>query len=204
MNIKYLFCKAIERIMDAIKEGKSVTQIIADVGVQKLPEMDRNNTDKALIKLSEKVLQMNGSTDVVVLEELSSIDDEESVGMSAFIDTIEKTSFTSFEVVSLLETDDLNIEQDIKRRRVTQSLNERLTPFKITETQDEHQSKELVLEKQPKTRAVSSNQAEEQIQPKVFTILFMIIRASRIIVRSLFHEFTIMVYYRLMKNALFL
>ena len=59
MNIKYFFCKAIEKIMDAIKEGKSVTQIVTDVGAQELPKMDKVNTEQALIKLSEKVDILN-------------------------------------------------------------------------------------------------------------------------------------------------
>ena len=175
MNIKYLFCKAIEKIMDAIKEGKSVTQIVTDVGAQELPKMDKTNTEKALIKLSEKVLQMKGSTDIVLLEDLASIDDEKNVGMSAFIDTIEKTSFSCFEVVSLLEADDLNTEQAFQSTKAVETLNESLTPFKITETLDESQSKELVIEKHPKTRAISINQSGEQVQSMVKTIHFQFI-----------------------------
>ena len=158
--------------MDAIKEGKSVTQIVTDVGAQELPKMDKVNTEQALIKLSEKVLQMKGSTDIVLLEDLVGIDDDKNVGMSAFIDTIEKTSLSCFEAVSLLEADDLNTERAFQSTKAVEKLNESLNPFKITETLDESQSKELVIEKQPKTRAISINQSGEKVQSMVKAIHF--------------------------------
>merc|ERR1711972_107744 len=105
-------------MMDAIKEGRSVTQITTDIGIQDLPKMDKSNTDHALIKLSEKVLQMKGLTDTVLMEELDDIDQEKDVAfsslysISAFIQATEKAAFSCFEVLSLLETDDLNIEEN--------------------------------------------------------------------------------------------
>ena len=47
-----------------------------------------------------------------------------------------------------------------------------LTQEGILETLDELQSKELVIEKQPKTRAISINQSGEQVQSMVKTIQF--------------------------------
>ena len=154
-----------------MKEGKSVTQIVADVGIEHLPKMDKSNTDYALLKLSEKVLQMKGLTDVVLLEELENIAEEKHVGISAFIQTTEKTSFSCSEVVSLLEVDDLNIEQDIKRKNASETLNESLTPLKVAHAQDEIHSKELVTEKQTKTHAILINQDGEQIQSKVIAAI---------------------------------
>ena len=68
MNVKYLFCKAIERILDCIKEGKSVTQITTDLGSQILHQEDNIITDNALLKLSERLLQLKGVTNVVLME----------------------------------------------------------------------------------------------------------------------------------------
>ena len=163
--------------MDAIKEGRSVTQITTDAGIQDLPKMDKSNTDHALIKLSEKVLQLKGLTDTVLIEELDSIDKEKDVAfsslysISAFIQATEKTAFSCFEVLSLLEADDLNIEENWQSKKAIKTIDETLTPFKITETQEDIASEELVIETQPRTRAISLNQAGEEIQSKVIEIM---------------------------------
>lgn len=157
--------------MDSIKEGKSVTQIVAEVGIEDLPKMDITSTDHALLKLSEKVLQMKGYADVVLSEELKNIDEEKNVGISAFIQTTEKTSFSCSEVLSLLEADDLNIEPDMKSKKASETLNESLTPLRVGCVQDELHSTDLVIKKQSKTHAITINQEGEQIQSKVLIVM---------------------------------
>ena len=179
MHVKYLFCKAIEKMMEAIKEGRSVNQITTEVGTQDLPKMNKSNTDHALIKLSEKVLQMKGLTDNVLIEELDNIDKEKDVAfssfysISAFIQATEKAAFSCFEVLSLLEADDLNIEGNWQSKKAVKTIDQTLTPFKITETQEDLASEELVIETQPKNRAISLNQTGEEIQTKVKEVIFI-------------------------------
>jgi hypothetical protein len=167
MNVKYLFCQAIRRIMDHIKEGKSVTQITTDLGIQNFNREDNISTDHALVKLSEKLLQLRGVTNVSLVEELKDLEDEKDCGVSAFIQIADKISADVFEVISLVEAADLCFQDDTQTKKATKSINEHLIHVGVTDTQKESKSNDLVIEQQRATNALSINQDGFQIEPKV-------------------------------------
>ena len=74
-----------------------------------------------------------------------------------------------------MEADDLNIEENWQSKNAVKTIDQTLTPFKITETQEDLASEELVIETQPKNRAISLNQAGEEIQSKVKEVIFITI-----------------------------
>ena len=153
--------------MDQIKEGKSVTQITTDLGIQDLYREDNISTDHALVKLSEKLLQLRGVTNVALVEELKDLEDEKDYGVSAFIQIADKISADCFEVLSLVEASDLCFQDDSKSKNANKSINEHLISVRITDTQKESKPNDLVIEKQRGTIALSIYQDGFQIEPKV-------------------------------------
>ena len=153
--------------MDHIKEGKSVTQITTDLGIQNLYQEDNISTDHALVKLSEKLLQLRGVTNVSLVEELKDLEDEKDCGVSAFIQIADKISADVFEVISLVEAADLCFQDDKQTKKANKTINEHLIHAEVTDTQKESKSNDLVIEQQPGTKALSINQDGFQIEPKV-------------------------------------
>ena len=167
MNVKYLFCKAIKRIMDSIKEGKSVTQIISDVNIEPIPHVDKTGTEYAMLKLSERVLQLKGVSNVILGELFKQLEDAENVGIFAFTNIAEKISLECSEVLSLVEADDLIVEYDQQRNKIEDIIEHPLLPMKVIDTQKEAQCGDLEVLKIDGTQVFPIQQESVRNEPKV-------------------------------------
>ena len=153
--------------MDDIKEGKSVTQITTDLGIQNLYQEENISTDSALVKLSEKLLQLRGVTNVGLVEEIKNLEDKNDYGVSAFIQIADKISADCFEVLSLVEAADLSFQDDRETKKANKTIFDHLIPVRVTDTQKESNSIDLVIKQQRGANALSIYQEGFQIEPKV-------------------------------------
>ena len=167
MKIKYQFCKAVKAIMDSVGEGKSVSEIVPEINVQDIPRLDDIGASKALLKLSEKVLQLKGLTVIVLEEMLKDLEDKNNQAVFAFIQIAEKISCDCSEVLSLIEADDLKDGHDNKRINAIKSFEEHALSLTVTDAQKEIKCGDLIVQAQDKTNALQICQEDVKIHPKV-------------------------------------
>ena len=167
MMIKQSFCNAVKSLMESTKSGKTITQIICDDKLNNLSNLEKLGAENALLKLSEKVLLLKGQGHVILDEILNQLKEHDCPSELAFAQISDKVSVDCCEVISLVELDDLKIQDDnndIINRKVVE---EPLIPLRVSDSQIDTSCQELEIMKEKRRKALAIQQEGTHIQPKV-------------------------------------
>ena len=153
--------------MESIKEAKSVGQIIADVDIEPISHIDNSGREHAMLKLSEKVLQLRGVSSVVLDELLKQHDYEENTGAFAFINVVERTPLDCSKVLSLIESGDLVAQYEAQNTKIEETLEHYYNAVGVADAQEEEQRSQVAADKADKSSTSFKKVLVCPVAPKI-------------------------------------